>query len=92
MKNSNTRDEITPVITVQVELRERKEGGLYFWCSSSRKAHSSQRIEYYYSEADPFYRAAADYLSRQGFNEDFVCVVCSHFDQKPDVKIFSFMK
>jgi hypothetical protein len=91
--NSNTRDDIrTPVITVQVELRKRKEGGLYFWCTSSRKAHSSQRIEYSYSEADPFYHAATSYLSRQGFSEDWGCVVRSHFDQKPDVKIFSFLK
>ena len=91
--NSNTRDDIrTPVITVQVELRKRKEGGLYFWCTSSRKAHSSQRIEYSYSEADPFLHAATSYLSRQGFNEDWGCVVRSHFDQKPDVKIFSFLK
>ena len=86
------RDDITPVITVQVELKKSRGGGLYFWCSGSRKAHSSQRIEFSYSETDPFYRAAADYLSRQGFNEDFVCVVRSNFDQKPDVKIFSFMK
>ena len=96
-KMANTRDTITPVITVQVELRKSRGGGrewspLYFWCFSSRKAHSSQRIEYSYSETDPFYRAAADYLSRQGFNEDFGCVVRSHFDKKPDVKIFSFMK
>ena len=87
---------ITPVITVQVELKKSRGGGLYFWCLSSRKAHSSQRIEYSYnvpiSETDPFYRAAMDYLSRQGFNEDFVCVVRSHFDEKPDVKIFSFVK
>ena len=95
---SNTRD-ITPVITVQVELRKSRGGGLYFWCTSSRKAHSSQRIEYSYSEydllrfrTDPFYRAATSYLSRQGFSEDWGCVVRSHFDQKPDVKIFSFMK
>ena len=86
---SNTRD-ITPVITVQVELRKSRGGGLYFWCTSSR--NSSQRIEYSYSETDPFYRAATSYLSCQGFSEDWGCVVRSHFDQKPDVKIFSFMK
>ena len=92
MKNSNTRDDIrTPVITVQVELRTRKEGGLCFWCTSSRKAHRGQRAEYSYSEADPFYRAATSYLSRQGFNEDWGFVVRSHFDKKP-VKIFSFVK
>jgi len=96
---SNTRDEITPVITVQVELKKSRGGGLYFWCSGSRKAHSqmyisysSQRIEYSYSETDPFLHAATSYLSSQGFNEDFGCVVRSNFDQKPDVKIFSFMK
>ena len=93
---------VTPVITVQVELRESRGGGLYFLCTSSRKAHSSQRIENSYgeadpfyraaSEADPFYRAAMDYLSRQGFNEDWGFVVRSHFDKKPDVKIFSFVK
>ena len=88
---SNTRD-ITPVITVQVELRKRKEGGLCFWCTSSKQAHRSQHIEYFYSEADPFYRAATSYLSRQGFNEDFGHVVRSHFDKKPDIKVFSFLK
>ena len=80
------RDIRTPVITVQVEL-----WGLHFWCTSSRKAHSSQRIEYSCSEADPFLHAATSYLSRQGFNEDWGCVVRCHFDQKPDVKIFSFL-
>jgi len=98
MKNSNTRD-ITPVITVQVELRNRKEGGLYFWCTSSRKAHSSQRIEYSYSEydllrfrTDPFYCAATSYLASQGFSEDWGYVVRSHFDRRPDIKVFSFLK
>ena len=86
-RRSPRRDIRTPVITVQVEL-----WGLHFWCTSSRKAHSSQRIEYSCSEADPFLHAATSYLSRQGFNEDFGHVVRSHFDQKPDVKIFSFMK
>ena len=91
--NSNTRDDIrTPVITVQVELRSRG-GGLYFWCTSSKQAHRGQRAEYSYSEkADPFLHAATSYLARQGFNEDWGCVVRSHFDQKPDVKIFSFLK
>lgn len=88
---SNTRD-ITPVITVQVELRKSRGGGLYFWCTSSKLAHRGQRAEYSYSETDPFLHAATSYLSRQGFNEDFGHVVRSHFDQKPDVKIFSFMK
>ena len=84
---------ITPVITVQVELKKSRGGGLYFLCTSSRKAHSSQHIEYYYgSETDPFYVAATSYLSSYGFNEDFCCVVRSHFDEKPDVKIFSFVK
>ena len=93
MKNSNTRDDIrTPVITVQVELRKSRGGGLYFWCTSSEQAHRGQRAEYSYSEADPFYRAATSYLSRQGFNEDFGRVVRSHFDRKPDIKVFSFLK
>ena len=80
------------VITIQVELKKSRGGELYFLCTSSRKAHSSQRIEYSYSETDPFYFAATSYLSRHGFNEDFGCVVRSHFDRKPDVKIFSFVK
>ena len=103
MKKKNTRDIRTPVITVQVELRKSRGGGLYCWCTSSKQAHRSQRIEYSYSElvnamtvnpamADPFLHAATSYLSRQGFNEDFGCVVRSHFDQKPDIKIFSFLK
>ena len=89
--NSNTRD-ITPVITVQVELRKSRGGGLHFWCTSSKQAHRGQRAEYSYSEADPFLHATTSYLARQGFSEDWGCVVRSHFDQKPDVKIFSFLK
>lgn len=92
MKDTNTRDDITPVITVQVELKKSRGGGLYFWCTSSRQAHRGQRAEYSYSEADPFLHAATSYLSRQGFNEDFGHVVRSHFDKKPNVKIFSFLK
>ena len=90
---SNTRDDIrTPVISVQVELRSRG-GGLYFWCTSSKQAHSGQRIEYSYTEkADPFYRAATSYLASQGFSEDWGCVVRSHFDRRPDIKVFSFLK